>query len=107
MLLATGSLKLAKTIGISASPAGGNSRGGRLCHDDVGLQADQFLRESAYLIGIIAVPPKVHPHVAATCPTQVRKRLSERRDASPIHGIVFATRYEHADAPDALALRSR
>jgi hypothetical protein len=39
------------------------------------LQADQLLRERLYPIGIVAVPPKVHPHVAAIGPIQVRKRL--------------------------------
>jgi hypothetical protein len=32
------------------------------------------------LIGGIAAPPKVHPHVATIGPIQVRKRLRERRD---------------------------
>jgi hypothetical protein len=50
------------------------------------------------------VPPKVHPHVAAIGPTQVRKRLSERRDASLRHGIVFVPRHEHADTPHTVAL---
>jgi hypothetical protein len=62
------------------------------------LQTDQLLRERSHPIGVIAVPPKVNPHIAAIGPTQVRKRLSERRDARLIHGIVFVARHEHADA---------
>jgi hypothetical protein len=68
------------------------------------LQADQLLRERSHPIGVIAVPSKVHPHVAALGPTQVRKRLNERRNERLHHGIVFDARHEHADAPHALAL---
>jgi hypothetical protein len=68
------------------------------------LQADQFPRERLYPIDVIAAPTKVHPHVAAIDPTQVRKRLRERREARLLHGIVFVVRHEHADAPHAVAL---
>jgi hypothetical protein len=53
------------------------------------LQADQLLRKRWYPIAVTARPTKVHPHVAAIGPTQVRKRLSERRDVSLRQGIVF------------------
>jgi len=47
-------------------PAGKrNDRRRRVCQDDVGLQADQLLRERSYPIGVTAAPTKVHPHVAA------------------------------------------
>jgi hypothetical protein len=88
----------------SRLPLEGNNRRGPECHDDVGLQADQLLRERWYSIGVMAVPPKVHPHVAAIRPTQIRKRLRERREATHRHGIIFVIRHEHADAPDAVAL---
>ena len=39
---------------------------------------------------------KVNPHIAAIGPTQVRKRLSERRDARLQQGIVFVERHEYA-----------
>jgi hypothetical protein len=68
------------------------------------LQTDQLPRERSYPIDVIAVPPKVHPHVAAIGPAQARKRLSERRDVSLPHGIVFVARLEHADAPHPAAL---
>jgi hypothetical protein len=70
-------------------PSDGNDRRGPVCHDDLGLQDDQLLRKRSSPIVVIAVPPKVHPHVAATGPTQVRKRLSrhERRKASGSHGM--------------------
>jgi hypothetical protein len=55
-------------------------------------------------INVIAVPTKVHPHVAAIGPTQVRKRLRERGDATLPLKIVFVKRHEHADAPHAVAL---
>jgi hypothetical protein len=68
------------------------------------LQADQLLRERSYPIDVIAEPTKVHPHVAAIGPAQVRKRLRERREARLLHGIVFVAPHEHADAPHAVAL---
>ena len=64
-------------------------RGGRVCQDDVGLQADQLLRERLYPTGVIAAPNNVHPNVAAIGPTQARKRLRERRNPSLRYGIVF------------------
>ena len=69
-----------------------------------GLQADQLLRERSYPIDVTAAPPSVNPRVAANGPTQVRKRLSERGEASLPHGIVFVARHQHADAPDAVGL---
>jgi hypothetical protein len=68
------------------------------------LQSDQLLRERSHPIGVIAGPPKVHPHVATIGPTQVRKRLRQRRNVSLPHGIVFFARHEQADAPYAVAL---
>src|SRR5215831_2349864 len=68
-------------------PLDGSGRRGRACQDDVGLQADQLLRERSYPIGVTAGPTKVHPHVAAIGPAQVRKRLGERREASLRHRI--------------------
>src|SRR5262249_2954863 len=85
-------------------PLKGNGRGGRACNEDVGLLAGQLLRERSYPIDVIAVPTKIRPHVAGIGPTQVRKRLSERSDASLRHGIVFVGPHEHAAAPDAVAL---
>jgi hypothetical protein len=80
-------------------PLEGSGQGGRICQDDVWLQADQLLRERSYAIVVTAGPTKEHSHVAAVGPTQVRKRLSERRDLSLRQGIVFVARHEHADAP--------
>ena len=85
-------------------PERNGPRGGTVCHDDVGLQADQLLRERSYPIGVSAAPTKVHAHVAAIGPTEVRKRLRERRDATLRLRIVFVEPHEHADAPHALAL---
>jgi hypothetical protein len=68
------------------------------------LQADQLLREGSHPIDVIASPTKVHPHVAAIRPTQVRKRLSERSEARLRVGIVFVEACEYADAPHAVAL---
>ena len=85
-------------------PLQGNGRWGRVCQDDFRLQADQLLRERSYPIDVIAGPTKVNPHVAAIGPTQARKRLRERRVASPPLRIVFVERHEHADAPHAVAL---
>jgi hypothetical protein len=65
---------------------------------------DQLLRKRWYPIGVIAVPSKVHPHVAAIDPAQARKRLSEHRIAKLPLRIVFVERHEPADAPHAVAL---
>jgi hypothetical protein len=85
-------------------PLEGNGRRGPAHKDDVGFQADQLLGERSYPIDVSAVPPNVHPHVAAFGPTQVRKRLSEGREPSLRHGIIFVKRHEHADAPYAVSL---
>jgi hypothetical protein len=82
----------------------GNGRCGPACHDNVGLKADQLLRERSYPIVVTAGPTNVHPHVAAIGPPQVGKRLRERRDARLRRGIVLVARQEHADAPYAIAL---
>ena len=102
--LATGSSTFTKTIGIVRVSRWTSGRRGRACHNDVGLRADQLLGERSYPINVIAEPAKVHPHVAAIGPTEIRKRLSERRDASLPQGIVFVVPHEHADAPHAVAL---
>src|SRR5262249_22048511 len=81
----------------------GSGRRAAACHDDVGLQADQLLSQRSYPIAIIAAPAKVHPHVPAIGPTQVRKRLSERRDATFPLRIVFVVHVEHTDAPHPVA----
>ena len=85
-------------------PLEGCGRQGPVCHDNVGLQADQLLRERPYPNDVIAVPPKVQPHVAAIGPTQFHKRLSERGEERLHHGIVFVGPREHADAPHTLSL---
>jgi hypothetical protein len=85
-------------------PLEGSGRHGPACHDHVGLQADQLLRECSYPIDVGAAPTKVHPHVATIGPTQARKRLRERRQQSLRPGIVFVVRREHADPPHPLAL---
>ena len=46
-------------------PPDGNRRRGPDCKDDVGLQADQLLRERSHPIDVTAVPTKFHPQVAA------------------------------------------
>src|SRR6516225_11175040 len=85
-------------------PLEGNGRRGPVYQDDVGLQADQLLRERWYPVGVIAEPPKVHPEVAAIGPTQARKRLCKRREATLLVGLVFVAPKEHADPPRAVAL---
>jgi hypothetical protein len=77
--------------------------GSSACQDDVGLQADQLLSERSYPIDVTG-QPEVHPQVAAIGPTQVRKRLRERRDAKLPLRIVFVAPHKHADAPYAVAL---
>src|SRR5262249_32647583 len=70
----------------------------------VGSLADQLLSERSYPIDVIAVPPKVHPHVAAIDPTQIRNRSSERGNVSLPHGIVFVAPHQHADAAHSVRL---
>src|SRR5437763_9710871 len=45
-------------------PLEGSGRRDPVCQDDVGLQADQLLRERSYPTVVSAAPTKVHPHVA-------------------------------------------
>jgi hypothetical protein len=63
----------------------------------------ELLRERSYPIDVIAVRPKLNPHVAAI-PAKVRKRLRERREARLRQGIVFFPWHEDANAPHAVAL---
>jgi hypothetical protein len=96
MPLATGPTAVTKMIGIvCVSPWRAAVAGGPACQDDIGLQADQLLRERSQPIGVNA-GPKIHLHVAAIGPTQVHKRLSECRDATVRLGIIFVVRHEHA-----------
>jgi hypothetical protein len=88
----------------SRLPLDGKGRHGPPRQNDVGLQADQLLRKRSHPIDVIPAPAKVPPHVAAIGPTQARKRWRERGDAKLPHGIVFAARHKHADAPHAVAL---
>jgi hypothetical protein len=93
-----------KTIGIvRVSRWTAAAAGVPACQDDVGLQANQLLRERSYPIDITTAPTKVNSHVAAIGPTQVRKRLSEPRHPS-IKGIVFVESHEHADPTHPAAL---
>src|SRR6516165_4044789 len=85
-------------------PLEGNGRRGRVCHYDVGLQADQLLRERSYPIDVIAAPPKVDPHVAAIVPTQARKLLNERRVATFPFRIAVVKWHEHTNPPRAVDL---
>jgi hypothetical protein len=85
-------------------PLDGSGCRGRACQDDVGLRADQLLREHSYPIRVSAVPPKVHPHVAAIGPTQVRKRLRECRVAKLPLRIALGKWHQHADPPHTLRL---
>src|SRR5439155_24027539 len=85
-------------------PLEGSGRPVPGCQEDVGLQADQLLRERWYPIGVTTAPPKVHSHVAAIGPTHARKCLSERRKIGLRQGIVFVEWHKHADAPYAIAL---
>ena len=97
MPLTTGSATVAKTIGIVRVSRWTATVGAPHCQYDVGVQTDQLLRERSYPTGVIASPTNVHPNVAGIAPTQVRNRLSERRNVSLPQGIVFVARHEHAD----------
>jgi len=71
---------------------------GRVCHDDVGLLADQLLRARSYSIDVIDVKPtNVDPDIAAIGPTQARERLHERQE-------LWSESAQHDDAPDTVAL---
>ena len=98
-----GSVTSAKTIGI-VRVSRWRATVAAVPFVDVGLQADQLLRKRSHAIVITAMPPKVHPHVAAVAPTQVRKSLSERRVAKLTLRVVFVAPHQHADAPDVVAL---
>jgi hypothetical protein len=70
------------------------------------LQADQLMCKRSYPFGVIAMPPKVHPHIATLGPTHTRKRLSERREIRLRPGIVFVEPHVHANASHPLGLLS-
>jgi hypothetical protein len=104
MPVATGSITSANTIGIV-----------RVCRWSAtvaGVEPARMMSgcrptnscASSYPIVVAAVPPKVDPQVAAIGPTQARKRLNERGDATLPLRIVFVAEHEHADAPHAVAL---
>jgi hypothetical protein len=61
------------------------------------------VRERSYPADVTDAPSNVDPHVPAIGPTQACKRLSERSDVRFRH-VFVAPRYEHADAPHAVAL---
>ena len=65
MPLATGSLSPA-TDDRDRHPLDGSGHRGRVCQDDVGVQADQLLRERSKAIGVIAGPTKVHPRLRSS-----------------------------------------
>ena len=106
--LATGSLTFTKTIGI-IRVSRWTATVARVAFVTMMSGCKPTLpRERPYLIGVSAPPMKVHTHVAAIGPTQVRKRLRERGEASLRLGIIFVVRHEHADASHPLArLRAR
>jgi hypothetical protein len=94
MLLATGSLTFAKTIGIV-----------RVSRRRAAVAGVPFVTmmsgckpTNSCASAPIKAPTKVHPHVAAIGPTQVRKRLRERRYAKLPLRIGFIVRHERADA---------
>ena len=67
MPLGTGSLTPTKSIGIvRVSRWRATVAKGPACHDDVGLQTDQLLRERSYPIDVIALPLNIHPRIAAS-----------------------------------------
>jgi hypothetical protein len=105
MPLATGSPPFAKAIGIvCVSRWRATVAGVEVVTMVSGCKPTNSCGERSYPIDVIAVPPKVNPHVAAIGPTQAGKRLSERRVATLLLGIVFVERHEHADAPYPLTL---
>jgi hypothetical protein len=69
------------------------------------LQADQLLRERWCPIDAFAVPPNVHPHVAAIDPTQARKGLREHRKESLHHGMRAMRAHEWIREGDKAASR--
>src|SRR6516165_8161423 len=105
MPLATGSIRFAKTIGIvrvsrwRATVAGVESV--RMMS---GCRPTNSRASARIRLMSPPAPTKVHPHVAAIGPTQVRKRLRERKNARLRKRIVLVVRHEHADALHAVAL---
>ena len=65
MPLATGSLSPA-TDDRDRHPLDGSGHRGRVCQDDVGVQADQLLRERSKAIGVIAGTTNVHPRLRSS-----------------------------------------
>ena len=100
----------------------GNGRGGHVCHDDLGLQADQFLRERSHPNDVTAVQPKVNRHVAvqpepaSACVNAERRgfhagSFSSNDRSAPIRRIrspcCACAASGHAAAPPSPAMNSR
>src|SRR5262249_17598873 len=73
--------------------------------DEVGLQRDEFLRKSSHRLDVAGCRPAgVDPDIAALCPAELLKSLTQRRDAGLPYRIVRGEWHEHADAPHTLGL---
>ena len=89
MLLATGSATFAKTIGIvRVSRWTATVAGVPFVRTISGFEPTNSCASAWCPINVITEPSKVHAHVAAIGPTQVRKRLRERREARLPHGML-------------------
>ena len=73
--------------------------------NEVGLQRDEFLRESLHRLRVAAArPANVDPDVAALRPPELLESLPERRDAGLCFRVALGKRHQHADPPHPLGL---
>src|SRR5262249_32955820 len=73
--------------------------------NDVGLLCNQFLRESAHQFHVGGCHPTgVDVNVAALCPPEFLKLLSERLDMRLSFQVVLGIAHQHPDAPHPVGL---
>jgi hypothetical protein len=73
-------------------------------NDNFRFQSHEFHRIGAYARGVGTAPAIVEADVAAVAPTELFKRLPQRRLVRLCVRIALGERTKHADAPHALAL---
>src|SRR3954454_15243542 len=73
--------------------------------NEVGLQPNEFLRESLSRLRVSRYrPARVDPDVAGLRPSELLQSLPESRDAGLAFRIAISIRHQHADAPHTVRL---
>ena len=103
--LPTGSATLHENDGDGARLLQQRRSGGcALRKNEVGLQRDEFLRESLPRLRVERRPASVDPDVAALRPPELLESLPERRDPGLSFPVALGKRHQHADPPHPVGL---